>query len=127
MIHSDLLRQLLLASTAAIFIIFAAWALIRPRTLAKTLGYELSAPNGWSEFGAIYVGVFIAQALLCGLAISRVDDAVLGDLCAVFLLLQPAGRLLPLFRYGAPTGLLRLLMVLELFGGITLLLVRPGA
>ena len=60
---------------------------MRPRSMAKTLGYEVSAPNGWSEFGAIYVGVFIAQALLCGLAISRVSDAVLGDLCAIFLLL----------------------------------------
>ena len=127
MIHSDLLRQLLLASTAAMFTIFAAWALIRPRSLAKILGYEVSAPNGWSEFGAIYVGVFIAQALLCGLAINRVSDAALGDLCAVFLLLQPLGRTLPYFRYGAPTGLLRLLAVLELFGGIALLLVRPGA
>lgn len=126
MIHSDLLRQLLLASTAAIFIIFIAWALIRPRSLAKILGYEISTPNGWSEFGAIYVGVFIAQTLLCGFAILRVSDAMLGDLCAVFLLLQPVGRLLPLFRYGAPTGLLRLLMMLELFGGIALLLVRPG-
>ena len=95
--------------------------------MAKTLGYEVSAPNEWSEFGAIYAGIFFAQALLCGLAISRVSDAVLGDLCAIFLLLQPAGRLLPLFRYGAPTGLLRLLMVLELFGGIALLIVRPGA
>ena len=127
MIHSDLLRQLLLASTAGIFLFFVAWALIRPQSMAKTLGYEVSAPNGWSEFGAIYVGVFFAQALLCGLAIYRLSDAVLGDLCAVFLLLQPVGRLLPLVRYGAPTGLLRLLFALELTGGIALLLVRPGA
>ena len=27
-----------------------------------------------------------------------------GDLCAVFLLLQPVGRSLPFIRYGAPTG-----------------------
>lgn len=127
MIYSDLLRQFLLASTAAIFLIFVAWALIYPRSMAKSMGYEVSAPNGWSEFGAIYVGIFIAQALLCSLAIVRVSDAVLGDLCAVFLLLQPVGRLLPFIRYGAPTGLMRWLVVLELFGGTALLLVRPGA
>lgn len=127
MIHSDLLRQILLAATAAVFAVFVAWSLVHPRSLAQTLGYEASAPNGWSEVGAIYGGVFVGQALLCGLAMTRVRDPVLGDLCAVFVLLQPAGRALPMLRYGAPRGLLRWLLILEIVGGLALLAIRPSA
>ena len=127
MLQSDLIRQVLLALVAANFVLFALWALTRAEQLAAVLGYRLSNPNSHSEFGAIYVGVFLAQALLCLLALVRVDDAILGDLVAVFLLMQPVGRLLPLLRHGTPTGLLRLLLVLEVFSAAALFAVRPWA
>lgn len=127
MIYSDAIRQFLLGATAAVFLAFTIWSLVGPRGLANMLGYELRAPNGNSEFGAIYTGVFIGQALLCLLALVRVRDATLGDLVAVFLLLQPVGRLPPLLRYGAPQGFLRVLLVAEVLSGLLLLAVRPSA
>lgn len=127
MIYDDLARQILLAVTGCIFIAFAAWAAAAPKSMANSLGYRLDSANAMSEFHAIYLGVFVAQALLCLLAFVRIDDAIVGDLVAVFLLAQPAGRTAAWLRVGWPTGLLRLALVLELFGGLAILLVRPGS
>lgn len=126
MIHDDFIRQLMLIATSMVFVAFALWATFRPKSLASMLGYTLSIPNGQSEFHAIYVGVFSAQAALCALAAIRVSDPVLGDLVALFLLAQPLGRLIALSRFGAPQGMLRWLFALELMGGVVLLLIRPG-
>ena len=126
MIESDLLRQALLGATGAIFVGFALWAVVAPAAMAKPLGYALDSNNARSEFHAIYVGVFLAQALLCALAALRVGDAALGDLVAVFLLAQPVGRVIAGLRGAFPTGLLRGLFALEVVGGVVLLAVRPG-
>ena len=104
---------------------FAIWALFRPILLSSTLGFELKLDNAHSEFHAIYFGVFIGQALLCVLAASRISDFLLGDLCAVFLLLQPVGRTIAILRGHWPSGILRLLFIAELLGGFALLFVRP--
>lgn len=126
MIYDDLIRQSMLGATGLIFLAVSAWAALNPYSLAKLLGYELTVPNGQSEFHAIYGGVFLAQAVLCGMAAVRVGDAALGDLVALFLLAQPLGRLLALVRFGPPTGAMRWLFALELIGGLTLISVRPS-
>lgn len=126
MIHDDLIRQVLLSATGAVFVGFALWAAIGPRSLAASAGYRLDSPNAMSEFHAIYVGVFLAQALLCALAVVRIDDAVIGDLVAIFLLGQPFGRVIAWFRKGWPDGSLRAAFILEVIGGIAILLVRPS-
>lgn len=89
MIYDDFSRQVLLAATGGIFVCFVLWAVLKPKSLATTLGYTLASKNAVSEFHAIYVGVFIAQAGLCALAFVRVADAMLGNLVAIFLLSQP--------------------------------------
>ncbi len=127
MFYHETLRQGLLIAVALNFVAFALWALFHPQSLAALLGLDLKKPNGHSEFGAIYVGVFLGQALLSALAASRIKDATLGDLVAVFLLLQPLGRLVPLFRHGPPVGVLRFLFILELISGLALLAIRPDA
>jgi hypothetical protein len=126
MIHDDLIRQILLAATGAVFVGLAAWAAVAPRSLASTVGYRLDSANAMSEFHAIYFGVFLAQALLCGLAVTRIDDAIIGDLVAIFVLAQPLGRTLAWFRWGWPTGPLAAVMLLELLGGLAILQVRPA-
>lgn len=126
MIANDALRVGLLVASGVTFFGFALWAAARPRSLAAVVGYRLKTDNAQSEFHAIYVGVFLGQALLCLLAASRVGDATLGDLCAAFLLLQPVGRVIAIARGHHPTGVLRLLFLGELLGGAALLLVRPG-
>ena len=86
MIFTDFGRQVLLAATGGSFACFALWATFSPKSLAATLGYTLQSKNAISEFHAIYVGVFIAQACLCALALARIEDAAIGNLVAVFLL-----------------------------------------
>ena len=127
MIYDDLFRQILLSMTAFVFIAFAVWALVSPISLAEKLGYKLIAPNGYSEFYAIYIGVFLAQAVLCALAAYRVQDAIFGDIVALFLLAQPVGRFIALPRHKLPHGLLLILFMLEAASGAILLLVRPLA
>ncbi len=126
MITSDTLRFCLLAANAATFLGFAVWAASHPKSLSTILGYDLKSDNAHSEFHAIYVGVFIGQALLCMLATYRTSDSTLGDLCAIFLLLQPFGRVIAMLRGHRPVGILNMLFVAEVFGGIALLAVRPS-
>ena len=123
--NHDLTRQILLAGIGATFALFFLWALVRPNSLAKAVGARLESKNGISEFHAIYVGIFFAQAALCGLAAWRVEEVLLGDLVALFVLSQPVGRLVGIARNGFPTGLLRFLFSLEAISGILLLMVRP--
>ncbi len=125
MIVSEPLRFWLLAATGVTFAGFAIWAAAEPRGLARLLGFELASRNASSEFHAIYVGVFLAQAALCFFAANRVSDAALGDLCAAFLLLQPVGRVLAGLRGDFPEGVLRLLFAAEVVGGLAILGVRP--
>ena len=126
MIYDDLTRQILLAATGGSFACFALWAAFSPRSLATTLGYTLESKNAISEFHAIYVGVFIAQVCLCILALTRIEEAAIGNLVAVFLLSQPFGRMIAAFRDSLPSGLLLALFIMEFVGGILLLLVQPS-
>lgn len=126
MIYDDVSRQVLLAFTGGVFACFALWATLKPKSLATSLGYTLTSKNSISEFHAIYVGVFIAQTCLCALACTRVTDAALGNLVAVFLLGQPFGRMIATFRGGWPAGFLLVLFIMEFVGGGIILLVQPG-
>jgi hypothetical protein len=126
MIYDDLLRKVLLAATGSSLACFALWAVFSPKSLATTLGYTPQSKNAISEFHAIYIGVFIAQAWLCALAFARIEDATLGNLVAVFLLGQPFGRVIAALRGGWPAGFLLVLFIMECVGGILLLLVQPS-
>ena len=126
MIYDDFSRRVLLAVTGGVFACFALWAAFRPKSLATSLGYTLTSKNAISEFHAIYVGVFIAQALLCALAWTRVTDAAIGNLVAVFLLGQSFGRILATFRGSWPAGFLLVLFIMEFVGGGIILLVQPS-
>ena len=127
LIKSDIARQIFFGITAAVFILIAARALLAPEKMAAGLGYNLTAPNGYSELYAVYIGVWIATAVLALVAIYRIGDALLGDLVAIFVLAQPIGRLLALFKWGPPQGTLFIMFIVEAIGGIALLLVRPSA
>ncbi len=126
MVYDDLLRQSALLLTGVVFTFYALWTLFRPHSLAKTLGFQLDNENAKSEFHAIYVGVFLAQTVLCIFACLHIDQVLLGDLVAVFVLSQPVGRIVALFRNGFPKGQLRFITITEIIGGIGLLLIRPN-
>lgn len=127
MIHHDVLRRALLILTALIFVANAVYTLVSPDQWAAGLGFTLLAPNGYSEIYAVYVGVWLATAILCALAAVRVREPLLGDLVAMFVLAQPLARLLALPQFGMPEGLLLAFFALEAGGGLALLAVRPSA
>jgi hypothetical protein len=126
MIESDLGRQILLGLTALVFALLALRSALTPDQVARELGYRLDGPNGYSELHAIYVGLWLAHALVGVLALMRIHEPILGDVLAVLVLGQPLGRLLAIPRFGRPQGPLLAFFVLEIVGGALLLMVRPG-
>jgi len=116
-----------LSLTALIFLVIAVRAVFAPEQMAAGLGYVLIGSNGYSEFYAIYFGIWLATAILAVFAAVRVRQPLIGDLVAMFVLAQPAGRLFALVRFGPPEGLLLAMFALEAIGGLLILCVRPSA
>ncbi len=128
MIRSNRARQVLLLVTALVFVAIAVRSLVAPHAAAAGLGYRLDSVNARSEFRAIYVGLWLAHAVLLVVAARRVDVALLGDLAALLILGQVAGRLVSVALDGSlPSGPLLPIAALEAVGGVVLLLVRPAA
>lgn len=116
----SLLKLIALASSLA-----ALAALLDPDRMATSMGMLLVGVNGYSQFFAIYVGVRLATAGLALLAARHGDQPLLGDITALFLLAQPAGRFIAAFAIGLPQGLLLVICGMELLGGLGLLALRP--
>jgi hypothetical protein len=121
------LRVLLLRLVATVSSLAALSALLDPDRVAGSMGLFLVGVNGYSQFFAIYVGVRLATAWLALFAARHGDQPVLGDLTAMFLLAQPAGRLVAAVSIGLPQGFLLLLCAIELLAGLSLLALRRPA
>ena len=119
-------RQILLGLTAFVFAGIAVTSLFAPHKMAEGLGYSLDSVDALSEFRAVYVGVWLATAALLIVALRRVQEAILGDLCAILVLGQTGGRMVSLLLDGVPSGKVWPMFVLEAVGGLTLLIVRPS-
>lgn len=125
-IHNSIARQVCFAVTSLVFILIALCTSFAPELMAASLGYTLSAPNGYSELYAVYVGVWLATAALGIVALLRVREPMYGDLLAIFVLAQPLGRLLASLTWGMPQGTLLFIFFVEIIGGLLLLLIRPS-
>lgn len=125
MIESDIARQICFAIVASVFGLIAIRAFLNPDKLAEELGYRLEAPNGYSELFAIYIGVWLATAILALTALWHVNVVIFGDLLALFVIAQPAGRLLAIPRWGMPRKGLLVMFGVEVAGGMILVIVRP--
>ncbi len=119
------LRGQLLQLVATVSSLAALAAMLDPDRVASAMGLFLVGVNGYSQFYAIYVGIRLATAGLALLAARRGDQPILGDLTALFLLAQPAGRLVAAFAIGLPTGVLFVVCAVELLAGLSLLALRP--
>ena len=119
-LRSQLLQLLATASSLA-----ALAAMLDPDRIASAMGIFLVGVNGYSQFYAVYVGMRLAQATLALLAARSGDRPLLVDLTALFLLAQPAGRLVAAFAIGLPKGVLLAVCAVELLAGISLLALRP--
>lgn len=118
-------RDTLLKLIAILSSLAALMALLDPDRIAAGYGMLLVGVNGYSQFFAMYVGVRLATAALALLAAKHGDQPLLGDITAVFILAQPAGRLIAALAIGLPQGLLLFVCGLELAAGLTLLALRP--
>jgi hypothetical protein len=119
------LRSQLLRLTATASSLAALAAMLDPDRVAAAMGLFLVGVNGYSQFYAIYVGVRLAIAGLALVAARQGDQPVLGDLTALFLLAQPAGRFVAAFAIGLPRGVLLVVCGIELLVGLALLASRP--
>jgi hypothetical protein len=119
-LRSQLLKLVATASSLA-----ALAAMLDPDRFAATMGLFLVGVNGYSQFYAIYVGMRLATAWLALQGAKEGAPSVLGDITALFLLAQPAGRLVAAFAVGPPNGLLLAVCGIELLAGFSLLALRP--
>jgi len=126
LIRSSRARQVLLGVTALVFAGIAVASLLAPDLMARGVGYTLDSVDARSEFRAVYVGVWLATAVLLVVALRQVEQPLIGDLGALLVLGQSVGRLLSLVLDGAPGPRVWPMFVLETLGGIALLVVRPS-
>lgn len=119
------LRRQLLHLIASVSSLAALAAMLDPDRVATVMGEFLVGVNGYSQFYAIYVGTRLATAALALLAARQGEPPVLGDVTALFVLAQPAGRMVAAFAIGLPQGFLLVVCGLELAGGLALLALRP--
>jgi len=117
MIRSNGARRIVLGLVA---FAFAALAILSLRSHAP----GVDAAN---EQRAIYLGLWLAQAVYFAVAARRVGEPILGDLGALLLLGQPFGRLVSVMIDGLPSTSMWLWFTLEVVGGVAILVVRPGA
>ena len=94
--------------------------------MAAGMGIFLNGVNGYSQFYATHVGVWGATALLALFAARQGEPPVLGDITAMLLLAQPAGRLFAAISFGLPQGFVLFMCAMELTAGLALLLLRPA-
>jgi hypothetical protein len=119
------LRRQLLNLIACASSLAALAAMLDPDRIATVMGEFLVGVNGYSQFYAIYVGTRLATAALALLAARQGEPPVLGDVTALFVLAQPAGRMIAAFAIGLPQGFLLVVCGIELAGGLALLALRP--
>ena len=120
------LRSQLLQLVACVCSLAALVAMLDPDRVAQGMGEFPVGVNGYSQFYAIYVGVRLATAGLALLAARQGDQPILGDITALFILAQPAGRFIAAFAIGLPQGFLLVVCGIELAGGLALLALRPA-
>ncbi len=124
-VNRSWLRGQLLQVLASVSSLAALAAMLDPDRIAGAMGIFLVGVNGYSQFYAVYVGMRLATAMLALLAARSGDQPLLVDLTALFLLAQPAGRLIAAFAIGLPKGVLLAVCAVELLAGISLLALRP--
>jgi hypothetical protein len=117
-------RRALLGLAALVFAGIAAASLLAPRQMAAPFDYSLATINALNEYRAIYVGLWLAHAIVLIWAAWRIDLVHLGDAAAILILGQVAGRLTSVAIDGLPDARLAAPAVAELLSGLLILLLR---
>jgi hypothetical protein len=120
-------RRIVLVLAALVFAVIAVASLAWPHAMAAQLGYRLDNIDALNEYRAIYVGLWLATAVLLATAAVRIRELILGDLGALLILGQTFGRCLSVLLDGVPSERIWPVFGIELVGGVALLLLRPRA
>jgi hypothetical protein len=116
-------RQAVLAVVGVVFTCIAVASLVVPHVMAEGLGYRLDNVDALSEFRAIYVGLWLAHAVIM-FGAARRPDTVLADVAGVLVAGQVVGRVFSLTLDGVPDKLIPISMV-EALGAALILGLRP--
>jgi hypothetical protein len=120
------IRQAVLVISALVFTGIAIGSLVAPKQMAAQLGYSLLSTDAYSEFRAVYIGVWLATAVLLVVAARHIGLSLIADLGALLILGQTAGRLISIILDGFPSLNVWPIALLELLGGLAILLSRPN-
>ena len=119
-----LFRKVFLYVIAAVYFCEAVMALVAPETAAELVGYQFQSADGFSEFRAVYLGMW---SVLCGwsiLAARRAHEPLLGDVVASLVFAESLARILSLVLDGTPGSITYLHIAME-FSPLAILLLRP--
>lgn len=119
-------RRRLLYAVGFGFALSALAALLDADGTAADMGLFLNGVDGYGQFCATFGGGRLALAALALLAARRGEQPLLGDVTAMFLLAQPAGRLFAALTFGLPQGFSLILCGVQVAGGLLLLALRPA-
>jgi len=124
--HKQAWQRRVLHLIAYAYGLSAVACLLFADAMAAGMGIFLNGVNGYSQFYATHVGVWGATALLALFAARQGEPPVLGDITAMLVLAQPAGRLFAAISFGLPQGFVLFMCAMELTAGLALLLLRPA-
>lgn len=121
-----LFRRIFFCVIASVYFGEAAMALFAPETAAALIGYELLRVDGFSEFRAVYLGMWSVLGVWALIAARRADEALPGDVVASVVFGESLARMLSLVLDGMPGSITYLHIVME-FAPLAVLLLRPPA
>ncbi|GGJ38267.1 DUF4345 family protein [Deinococcus roseus] len=114
------MRTLLFLGVALVYVLITVQVIRKPSSVMQDLGLRFDNINGLSEFHAIYVGVWSVTAAMLIYAAFLPHERPVAIFAALMVLAQPMGRIVALFRGGAPRGKMQLMFILETIGGLWL-------
>jgi len=126
-LRSDTARRIVLILPALAFLRVAVGALVAPQTMASQFHLRLDHVDALNEYRAVYVGLWLAQAVIFGWAVRDVRRVWLGDLGALLVLGQVVGRLVSFVLDGLPSAQVWPTFAAELVAGVALIVVRPAS
>lgn len=121
-----LFRRLFFYVIAAVYFGEAALALWAPESAAALVGYQFLRVDGFSEFRAVYLGMWPVLGFWAVVAARRAHQALPGDVVASAIFGESVARVLSLMIDGAPGAITYLHIAME-FAPLAILLVRPPA
>lgn len=121
----QILRKLLLATNALVFLGFAISTTLDIRYTSAFYALGLIAIGGHDEFRAVFMGFWLGLTVLFVQAIRRYNLAIVGDLAFMLVLFQGLGRLYSFAVDGIPPTRFLAFFVLEVGTSLVGLLIRP--